>query len=117
MKCLIAVNPNGAACFICGLFEGSIDNVTIFSQCGIMNYINCGDYFLVDKGFIIKGLLLAWQSRVFISPFLGKQNSFTKEEVILTKRIGNARIYVEHFNERLKNLDYWIEQYHCLLYL
>ena len=33
MKCLIAVNPNGAACFMSDLFEGSISDVDIFDQC------------------------------------------------------------------------------------
>ena len=102
MKCLIAVNPNGAACFISDLLEGSIDDVTLFNQCGLMNYIYCGNSLLVDKGFTIQDLVLAQQARVFIAPFLGKQDSFTKEEVILTKRIGKARTHVEHFNERLK---------------
>ena len=32
MKCLIAVNANGAECFISDLYEGSIDDVTLFSQ-------------------------------------------------------------------------------------
>ena len=44
MKCLIAVNANGAACFISNLYEGSIDDVTLFSQCDILNDINTGDY-------------------------------------------------------------------------
>ena len=57
MKCLIAVNPNGAACFISDLYEGSIDDVTLFSQCGILNYINTGDSLLVDKGFPVQDLL------------------------------------------------------------
>ena len=72
MKCLITVNQNGAACFISDLFEGSIDDVTLFNQCGIMNYINCGDFLLVDKGFTHSR-----QARVFIPPFLGERDSFT----------------------------------------
>ena len=109
-------NPNAAACFISDLFERSIDDVTLFKQCGIMNCINCGDSLLVDKGLTIQNLVLVQQAGVFIPPFLGKWDSCTKEEDILTKRRGKAHIYVERFNERLKNLDYWIEQYHCLLY-
>ena len=35
MKCLIAVNPNGAACFVSDLFEGSTSDVDLFEQCGI----------------------------------------------------------------------------------
>ena len=101
MKCLIAVNPNGAACFISDLYEGSIDDVTLFSQCGILNYINTGDSLLVDKGFTVQDLLTPRQATVFIPPFLGKRATFTKEEILLTKRIAKARIHVERFNERL----------------
>ena len=102
MKCLIAVNPNGAACFVSDLYEGSIDDVTIFKRCGILNHINPGDSLLVDKGFTIQDLLLPIQATIHIPPFLGKRDAFTKEEVMLTKRIAKARIHVERFNERLK---------------
>ena len=104
MKCLIAANPNGAACFIFDVFEGSIDDVTLFNQCGISNYINSGDSLLVDKGFTMQDVVLAWQAKVFIPPFLEKQESLTKKEVILTKGIGKAHIQVEHFSERLKKI-------------
>ena len=117
MKCSRGVNPNGAACFTSDLFEGSIDDVTLFNQCGIMNYINCGDSLLVDKGFTIQDLVLARQARVFIPTFLGKQDSFIKEEVILTKRIGKACIHVERFNKRLKKFRLLDRAIHYLLYL
>ena len=42
------------------------------------------------------------QATVFIPPFLGKHATFTKEEILLTKRIAKARIHVERFNEQLK---------------
>ena len=102
MKCLIAVNPNGAACFVSDLYEGSISDINIFEQCGILQHVNYKDSFLVDKGFTVQHLLLRKQATIFIPPFLGKREKFTKEEVILTKRIAKARIHVERFNERLK---------------
>ena len=74
MKCLIAVNPNGAACFISDLYEGSIDDATLFSQCGILNYINTGQDLLTPR-----------QATVSIPPFLGKRATFTKEEILFTK--------------------------------
>ena len=49
MKCLIAINPNGAAGFISDLFEGSISDVEIFDQCGILQQMNPGDGVLVGK--------------------------------------------------------------------
>ena len=102
MKCLIAVNPNGAACFVSDLYEGSINDVTLFGTCGILNHINQGDSVLVDKGFTVQDLLIPLQASIYIPPFLGKRESFTKEEILLKKRIAKARIHVERFNERLK---------------
>ena len=90
MKCLIAVNPNGAACFVSDLYEGSIDDVTLFSKCGILNYINTGDSLLVNKGFTVQGLLTPRQATAFIPLFLGKRATFTREEILLTKRIAKA---------------------------
>ena len=80
------------------LYEGSIDDITLFSQCDILNSINTGDSLLVDKGFTVQDLLTPRQATVFISPFLGKRATFTKEEILLTKRIAMARIHVERFN-------------------
>ena len=102
MKCLIAVNPNGAACFVSDLYEGSIADDDMFEQCGILKHVNYKDSFLVDKGFTVQHLLLPKQATIFIPPFLGKREKFTKEEITLTKRIAKARIHVERFNERLK---------------
>ena len=50
----------------------------------------------------MQDLLTPHQATVFIPPFLGKRATFTKEEILLTKRIAKARIHVERFNERLK---------------
>ena len=85
MKCLIALNPNGAACFISDLFEGSINDVDIFDQCGILQQINPGDALLADKGFTKQHFLLTKQATIFIPFFLGKRDAFTKEEVMLPK--------------------------------
>ncbi|XP_048576644.1 uncharacterized protein LOC125559010 [Nematostella vectensis] len=102
MKCLIAVTPNGSACFVSDLFEGSIDDVSIFRESGILKHINPGDAILVDKRFTVQDLLFNKQATIHIPPFLGKRDCLTKEEELATKRIAKARIHVERFNERLK---------------
>ena len=102
-KCLIAVTPSGAAAFVSDLWEGSVDDVTLFEKCGIMQNVEEGDSFLVDKGFTVQHLLVQKQATIYIPPFLGSRSEFTKEEVISCKRIAKARIHVERFNERLKS--------------
>ena len=92
MKCLIAVTPHGAACFVSDLHEGNIDDVTIFDQGSIMDHVNEGDVFLVDRGFTIHDILLRKQATIFIPLFL-------KGRVSSHKRIPKALIHVERFNE------------------
>ena len=78
------------------LFKGSISNVDIFDQCGILQQINPGDALLVDT---IQYLLLTKQAKRFIPTFLGKRNAFLKEEAMLTKSITKAKIHMERCNE------------------
>ena len=80
------------------------EDIDIFEQCGILQHVNYKDSLLVDTGFTVQHLLLPKQATIFIPPFLGKREKFTKEEVIFvrTKRIAKVRIHVERFNERLK---------------
>ena len=84
------------------LFEGRLSDVRIFEQCGILEHINQGDVLLVDKGFTVQDLLLPKMATIQIPTFLGKRDGFTKEEVLMNKRIAKARIHVERYNERLK---------------
>ena len=102
MKCLVAILPTGGACFVFDVFEGSIDDVQIFKDSGILDYIRPGDSVMVDRGFTVQELLLPKQATIFIPPFLAGREKLSEEEEILTKRITKARIHVERFNERLK---------------
>ena len=49
-KCLIAVAPNGGVCFVSDLFEGDIDDVQIFKECGMTRYLKPNDLVLADSG-------------------------------------------------------------------
>ena len=101
-KCLIAVTPNGAAAgYVSDIREGSVDDVTMFEKCGILQKVDEGDFFLIDRGFTIQHLLVHMQPTIFIPPFLGKIPVFTKEELVLTARIERARIHVERFNDHM----------------
>ena len=101
-KCPIAVTPNGGACFVSDLFEGDIDDVQIFKDCGILKYLNPGDVVMADRGFTVRELLNPRQVTLKIPSFLKGRSSLTAAEELETRRIAKARIHVERFNERLK---------------
>lgn len=52
-KCLIAVTPNGGACFVSDLFEGDTDDIQIFKDCGILRYLNPGAVVMADREFTV----------------------------------------------------------------
>ena len=56
-KYLIAVTPNGGACFISDLLQGDIDDVRIFEESGIMKHLKPYDLVLADRGFTVRELL------------------------------------------------------------
>lgn len=101
-KCLIAVTPNGGACFVSDLFEGDIDDIQIFRDCGIMKYLEPYDVVLADRGFTVRELLNPLQVELRIPSFLKGRASLSAAEELETRRIAKARIHVERFNERLK---------------
>ena len=77
MKCLIPVNPNGAACFISDLFDGSIRDVNMFDQLEILQQINPGDALLVDKGLNTTSFTYKASNNIY-STFLGENGCIYK---------------------------------------
>lgn len=101
-KCLIAVTPNGGACFVSDLFEGDINDVHIFEESGILKHIRPHDLILVDRGFTVQELLNPLQASVKIPAFLKGRDHLSVAEELSTRKIAKARIHIERFNQRLK---------------
>ena len=101
-KCLIAITPNGGACFVSDLYEGDIDDVQLFKKCGILKHINPGDIVMADRGFTVQHLLNPLHAQLKIPSFLKGRANLSAAEEIETRKIAKARIHVERFNERLK---------------
>lgn len=101
-KCLIAVTPNGGACFVSDLFEGDISDVEIFKESGILKHIKPHDIILADRGFTVQDLLNPLQAKIKIPAFLKGRSSLSVAEELSTRKIAKARIHVERFNQRLK---------------
>ena len=74
-KCLIAVTPNGGACFVSDLFEGDIDDVKIFKESGILKHLEPYDLVLADRGFTVRDLLNPLQVELKIPSFLKGRES------------------------------------------
>ena len=102
-KCLIAVTPNGGACFVSDLFEGDITDIQIFEESGILKHINPYDIILADRGFTVQDLLNPLQAKLMIPSFLKGRKNLSAAEELSTRKIAKARIHIERFNQRLKS--------------
>ena len=101
-KCLIAVTPNGGACFVSDLFEGDISDVQIFEESGILKHIEPYDVILADRGFTVQHLVNPLLAQINIPDFLKGRKSLSVAEKLSTRKMAKARIHVERFNQRLK---------------
>ena len=85
------------------LFEGDIDDVQIFRECGIMKHIRPHDVILADRGFTVQDLLNPLQADIKIPSFLKGRSSLSAAEELSTRKNWKKRIHVEQFNERVKS--------------
>ena len=84
------------------LFEGDIDDVQIFKECGIMKHIRPHDVILADREFTVEDLLNPLQADAKIPSFLKGRSSLSVAEELSTCKIAEARIHVEWFNEQFQ---------------
>lgn len=83
------------------LFEGDIDDVRIFKECGILKHINPDDVVMADRGFTVQHLLNPLHAQLKIPSFLKGRENLSAAEELESRKIAKARIHVERFNERL----------------
>ena len=81
---MIAVFPNGGACYVSDLLQGNVSDTEIFSESGILKHIEPQDVILADKGFNVQDPLNPLQAKVKIAAFLQglQKKNFLKQEFV-----------------------------------
>ena len=104
MKGLIGIIPSGAVSFVSKLYAGSISDTAITKASGIMQLLQPGDEVMVDKGFLIEGMLESVGAKLVIPAFLtASRSQFDEEEVKETQTIARLRVHVERAIRRVKS--------------
>ena len=102
LKALVGISPDGTITFISHLYEGSISDVNLVAQSGLLQLLERGDSVMADKGFDIQHLLSGIGVRLNIPPFRRGEQQFTPDEILKTKKIAAVRIHVERAINRIK---------------
>lgn len=94
--------------FILNFWGGNVLDRYIIEYCGFLDIVKFGDEVMVDRGFLIRDLLL--ERRVILNILLfikkclwGKGKYFIVYDVLKIKKIVKFCIYVEWVIGRLKN--------------
>lgn len=102
LKVLITVSPSGAVTFISGAWGGRVSDKELTLKSGLLNLVNEGDVYLVDRGFRCQEMFAAKGARLLIPAFTKGKNQLSGAEVTLSRKLSRARIHVERAIRRLK---------------
>ncbi|XP_065665566.1 uncharacterized protein LOC136086992 [Hydra vulgaris] len=103
-KGLVGIAPSGAVTFVSELFVGSISDIEIVKQSGLLQkeLWESGDSIMADRGFLINDLLKPLGVTLNIPAFLNGRDQLSHEEVIESQTIAALRIHVERAIQRIK---------------
>jgi len=106
-KFLVACTPNGAICFISPVFVGSISDVELTKQSGLLEALTDkpGIAIMADRGFTIKDMLEQLNIELNIPPFLNDRQQLPAKEVDSGRKIAALRIHVERAIGRIKTFN------------
>ncbi|KAK3920439.1 Ubiquitin carboxyl-terminal hydrolase 36 [Frankliniella fusca] len=100
---IIGINLHGGISFVSKAYEGAISDKQATLDSSLLDMLQPGDALMVDRGFELKAECMMKKITLLRPPSLGQRDKFTPKEVLLTKAIAKARIYVEHAIGKIKD--------------
>ena len=102
IKVLVGISPRGNICFVSKAWGGRASDRHITLASGILDYVDVGDQWLADRGFLVKGELLERGAELVVPPAGKGHEQMSGLDVQTTKKVANVRIHVERGIERPK---------------
>lgn len=102
IKFLIAITPNGAISWVSPCYGGRTSDVFIVRDSGFLELLEPYDTIMADRGFKIKSDLTMKRCYLAIPPSAAKGNQMISDEVAVTSKVANVRIFVEKAIARVK---------------
>ena len=103
VKFLVGISPSGSILYVSNMWGGRASDQKITRECGLLNDLQPGHEVMADHGFTVEQDLAERNITLLIPSFLGNTRSqLTAPEVTSTRRIAEARVYVERAIERIR---------------
>ena len=100
-KLLVGIMPTGAITFLSKLYSGSISDLHIVKQSGLINKLDINDNVMADRGFNIRHLLLPKKCTLNI-PAFSHGKALGAKALRQSRKIASVRIHVERAIHRIK---------------
>ena len=101
VKFLVGIAPSGMITFLSKAWGGRASDQHITQESGYPNFLEPTDIIIADRGFPIKEDLVVRGTTLEIPPPSSGLEQMSKDKVIVTQKIANARIHVERERELL----------------
>lgn len=102
VKLLVVVSPSGAISFVSKAWGGRVSDKKLTLHSGLLDKVEEGDVFLVDRGFRCEEMFGA-RGAVLVMPSMTKRRKqLPGGEVTASRKLSSVRIHVERAIQRLK---------------
>ena len=105
VKYLVAIAPNGSISFLSDAWCGRASDIRITKNSGFLELLDHGDIVMADRGFPIVEDLAERGASLLIPPPSSGVQQMTRDNVLKTKKVANARIHVERAIGRMKEFS------------
>lgn len=102
IKLLVVISPTGAITFISKAWGGRTSDKELTLNSGLLEKVEEGDVFLVDRGFRCEEMFGALGARLLMPSMTKKRAQLPGGEVTTSRKLSSVRIHVERAIRRLK---------------
>ncbi|KAH6935508.1 hypothetical protein HPB50_006374 [Hyalomma asiaticum] len=102
IKVLVVISPTGAIRFISKAWGGRTSDKELTLNTGLLDKVEEGDIFLVDRGFRCEEMFGARGATLLMPSMTKKRAQLPGDEVTTSRKLSSVRIHVERAIRRLK---------------
>lgn len=95
IKHMVGISPGGRVIFVSDGFPGGISDTRLVKRSGLLDILPRNSAVLADKGYLYTSIYRKMGIKLVTPPRKSKGKGFTEAEILKSRRVSSARIFVE----------------------